>query len=419
MEENHVTKRNLLHFKLLRFVFALIISGLLLLFCGLTAFAIELFPTDIQTVAVDGTRQIVKTYTLTADQNPADIPRNDFERDGWRYVFTDITEKRADNEIDKKNHAETVIINTDSKDLNVILTQLAPTMDYASNDGYCGILSLDISSVKCEIAGYKNSSYTVTTTREYPNLSNNDLSFIPKSITDNGQILQLDDVKWEIQGYVTVDYDEIPDVYRAVAKYTGTATKSVVTGYVTTAKYSGEITKNIKGNTIYTVYFSGTEIILEPDTNIDISTESTETLETTDSEEIHDISSISTTEYMLMQDISQFPIAQILVVTLILTAIFGALMFFLKRRNVKIYRDNFSVLAAKDRIDAKNLMIDLSPLEGKSFGIEIDKFTAKMLNGTVIEIKQNTVSLSHKIAYEGNVYRIKADFDTSTIQAIY
>ena len=439
-------KRIFMRFKPLRLICALLIAVLLLLFCGLTAFAAEstpdipqttspaclppypedmrneLFPADVQTVIVDGMRQIIKTYILTADQSPTDIPRESFERDGWRYTLTDVTEKRI-NGTDKRNHTETVTINTDSKDLNVILKELSQTMDYQSNDGYCGVLSLDIASVKYDAAGYKNTSYTVTATREYPNLSNNDLSYIPKSITDNGQTLQLDDVKWEVQHYVNVDYDEIPELYRAVAKYTGTATKSVVTGYVTTAEYSGEITKNVKGDTIYAAYFSGREINPIPSTTETTKapepTETTEPIDTSDMSDPTESTDIPPTEEIPKQGVNGLPLIQILTVLAVLAAFAGAVLFYINRRNVKIYRDKFSVLAAKDKIDAKNPVIDLSPLEGQHFGIEIEKFTAKTLNGKSVEIRQGSASLSHKIAYEGNAYRIEVDFDAGTIQAIY
>ncbi|MDR1541094.1 MAG: hypothetical protein LBU32_24480 [Clostridiales bacterium] len=143
----------------------------------------ELFPTDAQTVTDGDTREIIKTYVLAAGQNPADISRDVFERDGWRYSLTDITEKRA-NGTDTRAHTETVAINTDSKDLNAIIQQLSPTLEYTADDGYCGLLTLDLASVKCEAAGDKNTGYTVTATREYPHLSANDLSLIPKTITE-------------------------------------------------------------------------------------------------------------------------------------------------------------------------------------------------------------------------------------------
>ena len=95
------------------------------------------------------------------------------------------------------------------------------------------------------------------------------------------------------------------------------------------------------------------------------------------------------------------------------------MLFFFLRCNVKIYHDGFSVLAAKDKICAKSPIIDLSMLDGECFGIEIDKFAAKSLNGVSIEVRQGSASLKHEIAYEGNIYRIKADFGAGIIQAIY
>jgi len=248
--------------KPLRLVCAVLFVCIMLLSCGLTAFAAEsepeieqitapaalplppypedmreeLYPADVQTVTNGDTRQIVRTYILTAGQTPADIPRASFIRDGWLFTLTDITEQRT-SETDTRNHTETVEISTGSNNMNDIIKLLQPTLEYQSPDGYGGLLTLDLSSVTCEAAGYRNSSYTVTATREYPHLSANDLSLIPKTITDNGRTLELDAVSWEVQQYVYVDYQSIPDSYRAVATYTAKATRSVVTGYTTTAAY--------------------------------------------------------------------------------------------------------------------------------------------------------------------------------------
>ena len=67
----------------------------------------ELFPTDVQTIIHDDARQIIKTYILAEEQSPSDISRDSFVRDGWRYTLVDITEKRT-NSTDKLNHKETV-----------------------------------------------------------------------------------------------------------------------------------------------------------------------------------------------------------------------------------------------------------------------------------------------------------------------
>ena len=99
-------------------------------------------------------------------------------RNGWRYSLTDITERRITN-VDTRNHVETVEINTDTKELNDIIRLLSPTLEHETSDGYLGVLALDISSVNCEVAGYRSSSYTATATREYPHLSSADISLIP------------------------------------------------------------------------------------------------------------------------------------------------------------------------------------------------------------------------------------------------
>jgi len=267
-------KRPIPRFRPARLVCTTLLACVMLLSCGLTALAaeegppdlvqatkppliniplppypedmteVELYPADVLSIIEGSTRQIVKTYILTAEQSPTDIPRDGFIRDGWWYEITDITEQRTSG-TDTKNFSETVKINTDTKDLNEIIKLLSPTLDYQDEDGYCGLLVLDMASINCEAAGYQNSSYTVTATREYPHLSANDLSLIPKTITENGRVLELDSVSWEVQHYTTVDYEDIPDSYRAVAKYTARASRSVVTGYITTAEYKGEVSRTV------------------------------------------------------------------------------------------------------------------------------------------------------------------------------
>lgn len=226
-----------------------------------------LYPTSVkETQDENGKREIVKTYELAANEKPDNISRESFIIDGWLYELTDITKKETDS-TDTRQHTETITLDTETKDMDVILKQLALTMDYKASDGYFGVLSLDISGIKVETAGTKTSSYTVTATREYPHLSSNDTSVIPKSITENGRTLTLSDIQWRTQNTVTIDYDQLPDSYTATATYTGTAYRTIVTGYVTTAEYTGELSKTIKGKTVYKAYFNGVPIItVIPDT---------------------------------------------------------------------------------------------------------------------------------------------------------
>ena len=97
---------------------------------------------------------------------------------------------------------------------------------------------------------YNTSTKTVTATRTYPNLSDADISFVPKSITDNGRTMELADVQWQ----------ESDGFYHASATYTGKVSSKYATGYIVTADYSGEVVRTTMDDTIYTAIFSGTPI---------------------------------------------------------------------------------------------------------------------------------------------------------------
>lgn len=220
---------------------------------------VKLYPVDVAESFEGSRRQIIKTYELSPLDSPADIPRSDFERNGWTYSLTDIVKRETAN-AETRDHTETVTLNTDTKELEKILTLLAPTLEYKAEDDFVGILSLDVASIKVETAGTKTSTYEMKVTREYPHLSTNDTSLVPKSVTDNGKTYNLAGVDWKVGNYSTVDYEQIPDYYTAVATYTATGSSTKVTGYVTTAEYVGTLAKLSQGKTVYTAYFEGTEI---------------------------------------------------------------------------------------------------------------------------------------------------------------
>ena len=222
----------------------------------------KLYPTGVHEVLENGVRWVIKIYELGKGEDPADIPRGNFERDGWRYAITDITKKETA-AADVRERVEIVTLNTDTKDMETILRQLAPTMEFTSEEGYTGILTLNVSSIAVETAGTKTSSYTASATREYPHLSSNDTSLVPKSITDGGRTLNLASVDWKTNYTMTVDYEQIPASYTAVATYSAQASKTVVTGYITTAEYKGSVSRLNQGLTVYTAYFMGTEIVPE------------------------------------------------------------------------------------------------------------------------------------------------------------
>ena len=71
----------------------------------------------------------------------------------------------------------------------------------------------------------------MTAERTYPNLSDADVSLVPKSVNENGRTLTLADVSWQEAAVDPTDGYDIPIRYTAVASYTGTATSKYATGY--------------------------------------------------------------------------------------------------------------------------------------------------------------------------------------------
>ena len=207
------------------------------------------YPVSVTEYSEGEAHRIGKTYELTADDDPASIPTADFDREGYTYTLLDLT-RQDQTTTDAKPHTEAVTVNSKSKAMDKILPLFPATKDVTTEDGYAGVLTLDTASLKTEAAGYGKSSKAVTATRSYPNLSDADASFVPKTIEDNGRTLGLADVQWQEAG----------GFYHATATYTGTATSSYVTGYTVTASYTGEVTRTASDKIVYTAIFGGTAI---------------------------------------------------------------------------------------------------------------------------------------------------------------
>ena len=192
--------------------------------------------------------RISKTYELSPMDDPTRIPTGDFERSGCLYTLLDII-KEDQTETDSKYYTETVTLDSKSKDMEEIMPLLAVTCEAATEDGYSGVLTLDTSSIQVKPSGYGTSTRNISATRSYPNLSDADVSLVPKSIQDSGRTLTLADVDWQPAG----------GFYNATATYTGTATSQYATGYTVTADYAGEVSKTTSGIIRYTAVFGPAE----------------------------------------------------------------------------------------------------------------------------------------------------------------
>ena len=189
--------------------------------------------------------RIDKVYELSRSDDPANIPTEDFDRDGYHFTLLDVV-KTDQAETDSKDYTEIVTLETDTKDMALIIQQMELSIDVTTEDGYSGTLTPDYPGIKVEAKGYQTSSRTVTATRSYPNLSDADSSLIPRTIQDGGRTLTLADVQWqEAGGY-----------YNATATYSGTASSKYATGYIATVEYKGEVTRTSCDTVIYTATFA-------------------------------------------------------------------------------------------------------------------------------------------------------------------
>jgi len=221
----------------------------------------ELYPVSVYESSENGIKKIIKTYELSEDEKPEDIPHDDFQQGNFNYTLADII-KKENSSADVKEHTKTVSLTTDTNDVNAIVKQLAQTIEYKSDDGYIGILNLDVNSIKVKTGGTKTDNYTISSVREYPGLSNNDTSLIPKTITDNGKTMTLAGIEWRTQTSSSVDYQELPATYTAIASYTATGSKTIVTGYSVTAEYKGSIQKLYKEKQLIRQYLTVKEYCL-------------------------------------------------------------------------------------------------------------------------------------------------------------
>lgn len=214
------------------------------------------YPSEVHHYERNHKRVIEQIYELNHDQEPSDKICEDFVQDGYFYTLESIT-KNTDFIVDKKEHRETVMVESKSKNIGDIMPLLAKTKVVTTADGYNGTLNLDESSIKVEAKGYKSGSKTVRALRTYPNLLNADLAYIPKNITENGTELELADVNWQKDLTYNPDDYALGERYFAEAVYQGTKKYSYVTGYTVTAEYNGEVAKETAQKDIYTLTFVG------------------------------------------------------------------------------------------------------------------------------------------------------------------
>jgi len=232
----------------------LFLSLLMALALSASAFAMEI-PTDTTVQNLNGSQQLIKTYTLAPDADPQKPIEEPFELDGFLYTFADIV--KAENRVeDHKYHVEQVTVETETNSLPEVQKQFASTLEY--DDGvYSGTLTFDSTAILTEPSGYTNQSRTISDTKTIGPVDRNDMSYVPSTTVKDGVTLKLSNVDWQIIGTDVAGDSLAPTTYQAVATYTGTGYRKVPTGYTSTAEYFGEISYSRVESITYKVTYLG------------------------------------------------------------------------------------------------------------------------------------------------------------------
>ena len=213
------------------------------------------YPAEIRSSQQNGTYYLEKIYYLSTHDDPASISTEPFDREGRHYTLLDIL-KNDLSETDTKEYIEVITLESESKELEKIIPMLEPKLEVTTEDGYTGILKPDYTTISVEAAGYGNSSWTASASRTYPNLSDADVSLLPKTIEDSGRTLTLANVDWQEGNTDYVDGEPMAVTYTAIASYTTTVYARYATGYTVTVDYIGDITKTSVDTIIYTAVFA-------------------------------------------------------------------------------------------------------------------------------------------------------------------
>ena len=134
-------------------------------------------------------------YQSPSHDNPSGIPTKDFVRNGRLYYLLDMTRKDEVG-VDTKPHTETVTRPSDTSNMEEILQGLEAELEVTTEEGYTGVLRLDHTSVQVTTDAMPPRPSLSPPPAVIPNLSEADLSLIPKSIEEKGKTLTLADVQW-------------------------------------------------------------------------------------------------------------------------------------------------------------------------------------------------------------------------------
>jgi hypothetical protein len=220
------------------------------------------YPTDIQLMEQGSRNYLHKTFTVAADYNPDSLVEPVFSQGGYKYRFSEIIQRDSTPASDSKTVTESKTVDSETDDQATIIELLGDKLPYSDDDGYEGELFLLPDSIVTTETGQTSYSYNVTDTREFEDLTSNDMATIPKSVVKGGVTLPLKSVDWQVTSEESMGYSEVPTEYTAIAHYSAPATGTKASGYTAIATYSGEVMRELVGKSTYTIVYEGEQIII-------------------------------------------------------------------------------------------------------------------------------------------------------------
>jgi len=199
-----------------------------------------------------------KNHYLTVNVDSDFLTSGDKNFDTEKYNYTFIDSIQNEKEKLTKEHTETISFESTTKDLSKILPLISSTLEVVTPDGYSGDVPLDMESINVEVNEYYYKKNPITVTRDYFGLSSADISNIPKSITDSGRTLNLENIEWKTSNVIEMNGQEVANRYSATANYKTTVTNKYVKNYIVSATYSGTIEKEAEPT--YTAIFLGQKL---------------------------------------------------------------------------------------------------------------------------------------------------------------
>jgi hypothetical protein len=211
------------------------------------------YPVEVQTAEEDGIKLLVKTFIVPENTNPQVLIEEGLTRRGTQYEVSDILRRELEGKQEQKTISQTVTLESDTNKRKEILSLLEPNIEYQEN-GFSGILSLNLDSIQTEVTDTSRYSYTLKDTREYMGLERSDPYYVPKTAEKNGVTLKLSHVNW-VPMASAADNSSVPSLFKATAEYSGTAWGSKEDGYLVTASYTGQVSRTTPGEVAYSIVY--------------------------------------------------------------------------------------------------------------------------------------------------------------------